>query len=367
MTAAALAAGDGATTALAPHSPLGAPLPLRQARAGGLVVTALGLGCMGMSEFYGPSTEAQAREVMEAALASGVRFLDTADVYGNGHNERLLGACLREHPRRSDLTVATKGGIVRDPQDASRRGVDNSPGYLKDAARRSRDRLGTPIDLYYLHRIADGGRRIEDSMRGMADLLADGVIGAVGLSEADVPTICRADVALRQLTGGRHGVAAVQNEFSLLTRTVETQGVLRACERLGILLVAYSPICRGLLADPGLDPEALAPDDFRRGLPRFQGDALQHNRRLASRLHELACQLQATPAQLALAWVLSRGPHVVPIVGMRQVRRVRENVAACALELPLRVLGELEDAFAPGTAAGGRYAASAMAVYGLSE
>lgn len=212
----------------------------------------MGLGCMGMSEFYGPSTEAQAREVMEAALASGVRFFDTADVYGNGHNERLLGAYLRDHPQRSELVVATKGGIVRDAHDASRRGLDNSPGYLKDAARRSQDRLGTPIDLYYLHRIADGGRHIEDSMRAMADLLADGVIRAVGLSEADVPTICRADVALRQLTGGAHALAAVQSELSLLSRTVETQGVLRACERLGIRLSLTARFVAGCWATPGL-------------------------------------------------------------------------------------------------------------------
>lgn len=350
----------------AAHRPLGAPLPWRQARAGGLAVSAMGLGCMGMSEFYGPSSEAQSLNVMQAALASGVRFFDTADVYGNGHNERLLGGCLRDHPQRGELVVATKGGIVRDPLDASRRGVDNSPGYLKDAARRSQDRLGTPIDLYYLHRIADGGRHIEASMRAMADLLAEGVIGAVGLSEADVPTICRADVALRQLTGGRHGLAAVQSELSLLSRSAETQGVLRACERLGILFVAYSPICRGLLADPGFDPEALAPDDFRRGLPRFQADALTHNQRLAARLHQVAREVQATPAQLALAWVRSRGSHVVPIVGMRQVQRVRENVAACALSLPLAVLGQLDDAFAPGVALGERYAAAAMAAYGLS-
>lgn len=367
MSAEALTVGEPSSTAQAAHRLLGAPLPMRQARVGGLAVSAMGLGCMGLSEFYGPSTEAQAREVMDAALASGVRFFDTADVYGNGHNERLLGACLRDHPQRGELVVATKGGIVRDPQDASRRGVDNSPGYLKDAARRSQDRLGTPIDLYYLHRIADGGRHIEDSMRAMADLLADGVIGAVGLSEADVPTICRADVALRQLTSGRHGLAAVQSELSLMSRAVETQGVLRACERLGILLVAYSPICRGLLADPGFDPEVLAPDDFRRGLPRFQAEALLHNQRLASRVHELARQVQATPAQLALAWVQSRGPHVVPIVGMRQKRRVHENVAACALTLPLRLLGQLNDAFAPGVALGGRYAAAAMSAYGLSE
>jgi len=358
---------QGVPRASAGHCVLGEPLPQRQARAGGLAVSALGLGCMGMSEFYGPSTEAQSRQTIDAALASGVRFFDTADVYGHGHNERLLGACLREHPQRSELVVATKGGIVRDPHDATRRGVDNSPAYLRDAARRSRDRLGTPIDLYYLHRIADGGRHIEDSMRAMADLLDDGVVAAVGLSEADVPAICRADLALRQLTGGRHGVAAVQNEYSLLSRAVETQGVLRTCERLGILLVAYSPIGRGLLADPGLDPQALAPDDFRRGLPRFQAGAWAHNRHLADRLHDMARSLHATPAQLALAWVLSRGPQVVPIVGMRQAGRVRENVLACALVVPPALLGQLDDVFAPGVAMGQRYAAAAMAAYGLSE
>lgn len=342
-------------------------LPLRRASPTGLAVSAMGLGCMGMSEFYGPTSEARSREVIEAALASGIRFFDTADVYGHGHNERLLGDCLRELPQRSDLVVATKGGIVRDPHDTTRRGVDTSPAYLRDAARRSRDRLGTPIDLYYLHRIADGGRHIEASMVAMADLLGDGVIAAVGLSEADAPTIARADVALRQLTGGRHGVAAVQNEYSLLSRAVETQGVRAMCERLGILLVAYSPICRGLLANPAFDPEALAPDDFRRGLPRFQAEGLRHNRRLAACLDDIAREVSATPAQVALAWLLSRGPSVVPIVGMRDPFRVRENVAACALKLPAAVLGQLDDLFAPGCAQGSRYAPAAMAAYGLSE
>ena len=346
---------------------LGPSLPMRRGSARGLEVSAIGLGCMGMSEFYGPSSELRSREVIEAALSCGIRFFDTADVYGHGHNERLLGACLREHPQRSDLVVATKGGILRDPQDVTRRGVDTSPGYLRDAARRSRDRLDMPIDLYYLHRIADGGRHIEASMAAMADLLADGVIGAVGLSEADAATICRADVALRQLTGGRHGVAAVQNEYSLMSRAVETQGVRTVCERLGILLVAYSPICRGLLANPAFDPDALAPDDFRRGLPRFQGDGLRHNRRLVACLDDVAREVRATPAQVALAWLLSRGPNVVPIVGMRNALRVRENVAACNLILPAALQEQLNELFAPGVALGGRYAPAAMAAYGLNE
>lgn len=343
------------------------PLPLRQARPDGPAVSAMGLGCMGLSEFYGASDDAGSAALLDAALQAGVRFFDTADVYGNGHNERLVGRHLRGHPARAEIKLATKGGILRDPDDPARRGVDNTPAYLQDAANRSRDRLGTVIDLYYLHRVADGGAHVEASMEAMARLLADGVIGAVGLSEAGAGTIRRADVALRRLTNGRHGLAAVQTEYSLMTRVVEVDGVKAVCDELGILLVAYSPISRGLLADPGFDPQALALDDFRRSLPRFSATNLEHNRALAREVQALAHTLCATPAQVALAWVMSRGANVVPIPGTRSPSRLGENLAALNLVLPAAALLQLDKVFAHGAAAGTRYTAAAMAAYGMDR
>ncbi len=349
------------------ETPGTATLPLRQARPGGLAVSAMGLGCMGMSEFYGASDDAESAALLDAALDAGVRFFDTADGYGHGHNERLLGRHLRDHPSRPDTVLATKGGIVRDPTHPARRGVDTSAAYLWDAAHRSRERLGTAIDLYYLHRVADGGAHIESSMACMARLLADGVIGAVGLSEASAGTIRRADAALRRLTDGRHGLAAVQTEYSLMTRIVELDGVKATCDELGILLVAYSPISRGLLANPGFDPQALAFDDYRRDLPRFGKANLEHNLALVREVHALAQTLGATPAQLALAWVLSRGTRVVPIPGTRSRARLRDNLAALNLALPPSVLQRLDRVFVHGAAAGTRYSAAAMEAFGLSQ
>lgn len=341
-------------------------LPTRRAMNGSLQVSMMGLGCMGMSEFYGDKDDDQSRDLLNYAVDKGIRFFDTADVYGYGHNETLVGSVLRDHPKRKEIILATKGGIVRKGDDSSHRGIDTSPEYLQVAIKRSLDRLETPIDLYYLHRVEDDGARIEESMSALADQLHSGNIGAIGLSEVSEKTIRRADAALRKATDGKHGVAAVQTEFSLMTRHIEIDGVDQTCRELGILLVAYSPICRGLLTAPSFDPETLAPSDFRRNLPRFTGDNLKHNLQLVEVLATAAKNEGLTPAQVALAWVMAHGDHVVPIPGTRSKARLDENMAACSVKLSPETMALLEEAFAPQAVAGLRYTPAAMQAYGLS-
>ncbi len=275
-------------------------LPLRRDRPTGLSVSLMGLGCMGMSEFYGESNDERSRDLILHAINSGVIFFDTADAYGYGHNEKLVGGVLRDHPERHRLVLATKGGIVRDSLDGTRRGIDSSPEYILKAIDRSLDRLQTPIDLYCLHRVEDSGQRIEETMLALAQALDDGRIGAVGVSEVSADIIRRADAALREASSGVHGLTAVQAEYSLMTRHIEQDGVDAVCRELGILLVAYSPICRGLLANPAFDPAQLSEQDFRRSLPRFDGENFEHNRRMVKVLSEVASDEGATPAQIAL-------------------------------------------------------------------
>ncbi len=327
----------------------------------------LGLGCMGMSEFYGDTNDNQSRDLINYAVDRGVRLFDTADIYGYGHNESLVGGVLRDHPKRSEIILATKGGIVRTDSDSNHRGVDTSPEYLQVAIDRSLDRLGTPIDLYYLHRVEDDGARIEESMSALAEHLHSGKIAAVGLSEVSEKTIRRAQAALLKATDGKHGIAAVQTEFSLLTRHIELDGVDQTCRELGILLVAYSPICRGLLTTPSFNPEALAESDARRNLPRFTGENLKHNLQMVEVLATVARDEGVTPAQVALAWVLAHGDHVVPIPGTRSKARLDENIAADAIKLSQKTMTILEQAFAPQAAAGLRYTPAAMKAYGFTS
>lgn len=317
---------------------------------------------MGMSEFYGNSNDHDSKKLLESAIDRGVRLFDTADVYGYGHNEKLLGDVLRNHPARSTILLATKGGILRD-SDRSSRGVNTSPDYLRIAIDRSIDRLGTPIDLYYLHRVEDNGKHIEESMHALAECLSLKKIRAIGLSEVSAATIELAHSALLRFTNGQQGLTAVQTEYSLMTRHIEADGVDEACRRLGIFLVAYSPICRGLLAN--LDFAALSDDDFRRGLPRFSGPNLKFNQHLVEALVEIAQDEGATPAQVALAWVLSRGPHIIPIPGTRSPRRLDENLNAAQMTLSKNAITRLEETFAINVAAGSRYSAAAMQAYGL--
>lgn len=347
-------------------------LPKRQARPGGLSVSAMGLGCMGMSEFYGPSDEAQSRDLLGCAIERGVRFFDTADIYGFGHNETLVGSVLRDHPLRSQIVLATKGGILRDRNDPALRGVNTTPEYIRGAIARSLDRLQTPIDLYYLHRVEDDGAHIEETMAALADEMRAGRIGAVGLSEVSADTIRRADVALRRFTRDREGLeeqglAAVQSEYSLMTRVPEMNGVLDTCIELGVLLVAYSPISRGLLGAAGFSAEALAEDDWRRSLPRFDADNMPKNQQLAQVLYDVAAAEGITPAQTALAWVLSRAPNVVPIPGTRKRERLDDNLGAVSVRLSTPALARLDETFRPGAASGLRYSAAAMKAYGMTS
>ena len=313
----------------------------------GLVVPAIGLGCMGMSDFYGPSDEARSLATLERALDVGVTFWDTADMYGMGANETLLGGFLRGR-RRDAVTVATKFGVRRGPT-GSFDGVDGRPAYVREACDRSLSRLGVDhIDLYYQHRV-DRSVPIEDTVGAMAELVASGKVRHLGLSEASAATIRRAAAV--------HPIAAVQMEYSLWTRDPEAE-VLPVCRELGIGFVAYSPLGRGFLTGGFAEPGRLAADDIRRTMPRFTGENLERNRAIAGRVAGVAAAAGATAAQVALRWLLERGRDIVVIPGTRHPGRLEENVAAASVRIPAAELEALTDGLPP--AAGPRYAAASM-------
>jgi aryl-alcohol dehydrogenase-like predicted oxidoreductase len=320
-------------------------MPRRALGRSGLTVAAIGLGCMGMSEFYGPADEAESHRAFDRALDLGVDLLDTADIYGFGRNEELVGRLVAG--RRDRVVLATKFGILRDPARPDFRGLDASPAHIRAACDASLRRLGVEvIDLYYAHRL-DPKVPVEETVGAMSELVRAGKVRALGLSEVSVGALRRAMAV--------YPIAAVQSELSLWSRDQEP--VAEACAALGVAFVAYSPLGRGLLAGAVRGEADLAQDDFRRTLPRFQGENLARNLALAEGLASLARARGATTAQLALAWLLARGPHVVPIPGTRRVARVEENIAAAGLRLSPEELGQLEDAAAAGRVAGGRYPA----------
>lgn len=322
-------------------------LPVRTLGAHGPRVPAIGLGCMGMSEFYGPADDAASEALIGEALDNGVTLLDTSDMYGRGHNERLVGRAIAG--RRDEVVLATKFAIRRD---GDRRWIDSSPGYAKQAVDASLSRLGVDtIDLYYMHRM-DDHTPIEDTVGGLAELVAAGKIRHIGLSEVSAATLRRAAAV--------HPIAAVQNELSLWSRDVlGAGGVLATAAELGTALVAYSPLGRGFLTGTVTDLDSLAADDFRRTNPRFADGGLDANRPLLAAVHEVAAAHRATPAQVALAWVLAQGDNVLTIPGTKRSKYLHDNLGAADLTLTPAELSTLDTTFT-GQVTGERYPAASM-------
>src|SRR5271155_12968 len=319
-------------------------MQFRELGRSGLKDSALGLGCMGMSEFYGPGDDGESIATIHRALELGVNFLDTADVYGPYTNEELVGRAIKG--KRDQVVLATKFGIVRDPANPAVRSVSGKPDYVRRSCEASLRRLGVEtIDLYYQHRV-DPSTPIEESVGAMAQLVEEGKIRYLGLSEASAQTLRRAVKV--------HPITALQTEYSLWTRDPEDE-ILPTCRELGIGFVAYSPLGRGFLTGQLKNFNDLAPDDYRRSSPRFQGENFQKNLDLVRRVEEIAKEKGCKASQLALAWVLAQGEDIVPIPGTKQRTYLEENIGALNLDLTANDLRRIDEVFPRDATAGARY------------
>lgn len=321
----------------------------KQLGSQGLTASELGLGCMGMSDFYAGRNDEESLKTLHRALELGISFWDTADMYGPHTNEELVGKALKRN--RDKITLATKFGIVRDPSDPSVRGINGKPEYVQKAMEGSLQRLGTDvIDLYYLHRV-DPNTPIEVTVEAMGKLVKEGKVRGIGLSEVSAATLRKAHAV--------HPISAVQSEYSLWTRDPEDE-VLATCKDLGIAFVAYSPLGRGFLTGQIKQFEDLAADDYRRFSPRFQGENFEKNLLIVNKIQELAAEKNCTPSQLALAWVMAQGDHIFPIPGTKRVKYLEENAGAVNVSFSKEELTEIDNIFPKDVASGTRYPEAMM-------